>query len=119
MKKQPPSARQSKTNINLKVNKDTAQKKYAKKMENNKDQYGKLDAKTKKQIAEHTATQGKLISQAEKLREHNEALAEKQKEFEAKAQEFQKLLSGEIDMDKVVLEVEKEQERLLERRRVV
>jgi len=88
-------------------------------MENNKDQYGKLDSKTKKEIATHTATQGKLISKAEKLREFNEALAEKQKEFEVKAQEFQQLLSGEIDMDKVVLEAEKEQERLLERRRIV
>lgn len=88
-------------------------------MENNKDKYGKLDVKTKKQIAEHTATQGKLISKAEKLKEFNQALAEKQKEFEVKAQEFQQLLSGEIDMDKVVLETEKEQERLLERRRIV
>ena len=75
--------------------------------------------KTKKQIAEHTANQGKLMSKAEKLKEFNQALSEKQKEFEAKAQEFQQLLSGEIDMDKVVLETEKEQERLLERRRIV
>ena len=59
------------------------------------------------------------MSKAEKLREYNEALAEKQKEFEKKAQEFQQLLSGEIDMDKVVLETEREQERLLERRAVV
>ena len=88
-------------------------------MEENKDKYGQLEGRTKKQIAEHTATQGKLLSKAERLREYTEALSEKQKEFEAKAQEFQQLLSGEIDMDKVVLETEKEQERLLERRRVV
>jgi len=39
----------------------TQQKVYAKKMKSNKDKFDKMTNKTKKEIAETTANQGKLI----------------------------------------------------------